>query len=60
MKKIRDKGKSVRVGDVVIVAGYDADEYSEYAIKAIQGQQVQLEGRVDKVDLTRITIVKPV
>lgn len=51
--------KSVRVGDVVIVAGDDADEYTEYAIKSIKGQQVQLEGLEGHISMSRITVVTP-
>lgn len=60
MKQIRDTGKSVNVGDVVIVAGDDADEYTEYVIKSIMGEQVQLEGLEGNFFLKRITVVCPV
>ena len=48
----------VKVGDTVIVAGDDADEYSEYIVEKIDGMQAKLEGQEGNFFLRRLTVVK--
>ncbi len=48
----------VKVGDTVIVAGDDADEYSEYIVEKINGMQAKLEGVDGEFYLRRLTIIQ--
>ena len=48
----------VKVGDTVIVAGDDADEYSEYIVEKIDGMQAKLEGQEGNFFLRRLTVIK--
>ena len=47
----------VKVGDTVIVAGDDADEYSEYIVEKIDGMQAKLEGMDGNFYLRRLTVI---
>jgi len=48
----------VKVGDTVIVAGDDADEYSEYIVEKINGMQAKLEGQEGNFYLRRLTVIQ--
>ncbi len=55
MKQSLNNG--VHIGDTVIVAGDDADEYSEYIVERIVDEQVVLEGQEGFYHLSRLTVI---